>query len=125
MIYLDTHSVLFVYEKDLGRFGAEALRAIEEDDDLRVSPMVVLELEFLHEIKRIRTSPRRIIEALEVDVGLKICDASFPSVVNKASAERWTRDPFDRLIVAQARLGSASLNTKDRGIQANYAAALG
>ena len=64
MIYLDTHAMVFVYEGDLGRLGGDALRAIEEDDDLRISPMVLLELELLHEIKRIRTAPRRLIESL-------------------------------------------------------------
>ena len=125
MIYLDTHAVVFVYENDLRRFSADALRAIEADDDIRVSPMVLLELELLHEIKRIRTSPRRLMETLAADIGLKICAAPFAAVANKASEERWTRDPFDRLIVAQARLAEAALITRDRVIRAHYPAAIG
>jgi PIN domain nuclease of toxin-antitoxin system len=125
VIYLDTHVAAFLYQGDLGRFSADALRAIEEDDDIRISPMVVLELEFLHEIKRIRTSARRVTDALASDIGLKICDTPFAVVANRALEERWTRDPFDRFIVAQARLGGAPLITRDREIRVRYSAAIG
>ena len=41
------------------------------------------------------------------------------------AAERlsWTRDPFDRLIVAQASLAGAPLVTKDRMIRKHFAKA--
>lgn len=124
MIYLDTHSVLFLYERNVERFSEEALRTIDEDDDIRISPMVLLELEFLHEIKRIRSVPRTIIAGLSDELGLKVCDAPFHAVVERGVQERWTRDPFDRLIVAQARLAQAVLVTKDRVIHRHYGAAI-
>jgi PIN domain nuclease of toxin-antitoxin system len=37
--------------------------------------------------------------------------------------QTWTRDPFDRIIVAQARLRGAPLLTKDRTIQTHHAEA--
>jgi PIN domain nuclease of toxin-antitoxin system len=98
---------------------------IDEEDDLRISPMVLLELEYLHEIKRIKISARRIVDSLAAEIGLKICDASFADVARKALDERWTRDPFDRLILAQARLQGARLVTKDRLLRSRYAHALG
>jgi PIN domain nuclease of toxin-antitoxin system len=33
---------------------------------------------------------------------------------------RWTRDPFDRIIVAHADVVSAPLLTKDQAIRRNY-----
>jgi PIN domain nuclease of toxin-antitoxin system len=36
----------------------------------------------------------------------------------------WTRDPFDRLIVAQAAVRDAPLLTKDRAIRRRYRAAV-
>jgi PIN domain nuclease of toxin-antitoxin system len=125
VIYLDTNAALFFYERDLERFSSSALRAVEESDDLRVSPMAVLELEFLHEIKRIRVSARRVTDTLAAELGVRICDAPFLSVVHRGIDERWTRDPFDRLIVAQARVAQAPLITKDRRMQAHYPHALG
>ena len=87
--------------------------------------MVLLELEYLHEIKRIKVSARRIVDSLAADIGLKICDAPSADVARKALEERWTRDPFDRLILAQARLHGARLVTKDRLLRSHYAHALG
>ena len=125
MTYLDTHAVAALYQGDLSPFSAAALRVIDEEDDLRISPMVLLELEYLHEIKRIKIPARRIVDSLATEIGLKICDASFADVARKALEERWTRDPFDRLILAQARLHDARLVTKDRLLRSRYPHALG
>jgi PIN domain nuclease of toxin-antitoxin system len=122
--YLDTHAVAALYQGDLSLFSPAALRVIDEEDDLRISPMVLLELEYLHEIKRIKVPARRIVDSLAAEIGLKICNASFPDVARKALEERWTRDPFDRIIVAQARLHAARLVTKDRLLRSRYPHAL-
>jgi PIN domain nuclease of toxin-antitoxin system len=45
-------------------------------------------------------------------------------VVEEALLHRWTRDPFDRLIVAQAAIESVRLLTKDRTIRRNFAGAI-
>ncbi len=124
MTYLDTHAVAALYQGDLSPFSAVALRVIDEEEDLRISPMVLLELEYLREIKRIKVPARRIVDSLAAEIGLKICDASFADVARKALEERWTRDPFDRLILAQARLHAAGLVTKDRLLRSRYAHAL-
>ena len=124
MTYLDTHAVAALYQGELSPFSAAALRVIDEEDDLRISPMVLLELEYLHEIKRIKVPARRIVDSLAAEIGLKICDASFADVARKALEERWTRDPFDRFILAQARLHAARLVTKDRLLRSHYAHAL-
>jgi PIN domain nuclease of toxin-antitoxin system len=41
-----------------------------------------------------------------------------------ALAESWTRDPFDRLIVARARATELPLLTKDMKIHAHFKAAV-
>ncbi len=124
MIYLDTHTVAALYQGTFDGFSKAARAAMDEEDDLRISPMVLLELESLHEIKRIRVSGRRIVDALASDIGLTICDLAFADVARKAVEERWTRDPFDRLILAQARFAHARLITKDRAMRAHYGQAL-
>ena len=125
MTYLDTHVVAALDKKELDLFSRRALEAIEQEDDLRISPMVLLELEYLHEIKRIRGPALDIITGLTSGIGLRICDRSFADVARQAMEERWTRDPFDRVIVAQARLGRAVLITRDRQMQARYPRAQG
>ena len=45
----------------------------------------------------------------------------FNRVVTQAIGQSWTRDPFDRLIVAQAALQDNILLSKDETILRNYA----
>ena len=44
MIFLDTHAVVWLYQKDANRFSDLALQLLESGD-LRISPAVTLELE--------------------------------------------------------------------------------
>ena len=119
MIYLDTHVVVWLYTKDAVRLSHRALSLVEEHD-LRISPAVLLELEYLYETKRITETGRVILEYLEERIGLVMCHQPFGDVVRKAAGMRWTRDPFDRLIAAQAAVSDAMLLTKDGEIHTHY-----
>jgi PIN domain nuclease of toxin-antitoxin system len=48
----------------------------------------------------------------------------FRTIVDQAIAEDWTRDPFDRLIVANAKAAGAVLVTRDERIRGHYSRAL-
>ena len=119
MIYLDTHVVAWLYAGELGRFTDHGL-ALLETEDLLASPVVQLELQYLTEIGRLSVGSALIIESLSASVGLCLCDQSFIRVVTESINQSWTRDPFDRLIVAQALTRSAPLLTKDTAILGNY-----
>jgi PIN domain nuclease of toxin-antitoxin system len=123
--YFDTYAAVRLAEGNRDALSQQAQEAIELDDDLRISPMVCLELEYLHEIKRLKISATGVLNILASEIGLSVCDAGFEDVARQAMEERWTRDPFDRVIVAQARLGRATLITRDRSIQARYSHAIG
>lgn len=120
VVYLDTHIVVWLYmgEKDL--FSSRAFKMIE-DKQLIISPIVLLELEYLYEIKRLKVNADKIFKSLEKSIGLKVCDRNFHFVALEAVKQSWTRDPFDRLIVAQALTAKAALITKDVVIQKHYA----
>jgi len=64
MIFLDTHAVVWLYQKDQARFSDLALQLLESDD-LRVLPVVALELEYLFEIGRLTERSRPILSWLE------------------------------------------------------------
>jgi PIN domain nuclease of toxin-antitoxin system len=123
VIYLDTHVLIFLYAGEIERLGAAAREAID-DGDLVTSPAAVLELEFLHEIGRLRPTAEKVIAGLESEIGLRVCELSFHKVVTQALHEKWGRDPFDRLIVANARTLDAALVTKDERIQRHYSRAV-
>ena len=122
VIYLDTHVVGWLYRLDpkSARLTLRAREAIESGADLRMSPMVRLELQYLFEIGRIAEPPLLVLDAIQGPLGLTICDAPFPAVVREAEKQEWTRDPFDRMIVAQAALHDAALITADERMHANY-----
>jgi PIN domain nuclease of toxin-antitoxin system len=119
MIYLDTHVLVRLYLGDADELGMAARRAIEEQE-LLVSPAAVLELELLHEIGRLRPTASTVVGALADDMGLRVCDLPFRTVVDHALNETWGRDPFDRLIVANAKARRAPLVTKDEKIHRHY-----
>jgi PIN domain nuclease of toxin-antitoxin system len=119
MIYLDTHVLVQLYLGEVRKLGAAARSAIEKHD-LLVSPAAVLELEFLHEIGRLKPAASKVVDALNHDVGLRICELPFRIVVEHALKEKWGHDPFDRLIVANARANDAPLITKDERIHKHY-----
>lgn len=119
MIYLDTHVAVWLYAGITERIGGEVLAALEREE-LLVSPMVELELQRLYEIGRIGELGRAVVEGLAGKIGLRVCDRPFPLVVSRALDQTWTRDPFDRLIVAQAALSDAPLVTKDKTIHEHY-----
>lgn len=120
MTYLDTHSVEALRNAKLGLFGKEARRLMERETEFRVSPMVLLELDYLREIGRVRSGAREALATLRASIGLRVCGLSFENVALQAASESWTRDPFDRIIVAQARLAKAPLVTRDSDILAHY-----
>ena len=122
-VFIDTHVVVWLYANIQGMLSAEALSLIDEADVL-ISPMTVLELEYLLEIGKIKTPSRRILDFLGGAIGLAIADDGFPAIVDRALRETWTRDPFDRIIVAHARLRKAPLVTRDSLILKHYAASL-
>jgi len=119
VIYLDTHVLVRLYQGEVGELSEPARREIERQE-LRVSPAAVLELEYLYEIGRLQVSAAKLMAALAAELGVKICYVPFHAVVEHALKEKWSRDPFDRLIVAQAKAGNAPLISKDENIRRNY-----
>jgi PIN domain nuclease of toxin-antitoxin system len=116
MIYLDSHVLLWLHAGLVARFTARGRRLLEQND-LLISPCVKLELQYLYEIGRITVPANRIVDDLGAQIGLCICDLPFDVVVNRALALDWTRDPFDRLISAQALCRGLPLLTKDKSIR--------
>jgi PIN domain nuclease of toxin-antitoxin system len=120
MIYLDTHVVVWLYA-DKGKGLSSAARLlVEESASILISPMVLLELDFLYEINRISCGSGPVFAYLHDHIILEICKKPFSSIVAQASEQIWTRDPFDRIITAHAAVDGNILITKDETIRNNY-----
>lgn len=123
LVFLDTHIVCWLYEGRSELLSDAAARSIETGR-LLVSPVVDLELQYLHEIGRISRGPQPILAALAQELGVAVGDEPFDRIAARARELRWTRDPFDRLLVAHAALADAQLVTKDRSIRRHFPGAV-
>lgn len=122
MIHLDTHVVAWMYAGLLELIPKQA-RQILENEELVISPIVVLELQYLHEIGRLAVDGGTLVSTLARDIQLRQSNTGFETVIIRALVETWTRDPFDRIIVATARYEGARLLTKDAQIRKRYSSA--
>ncbi len=122
-VYLDTHVVVWLFSGEINKLSDTA-REIIEESELLVSPMVVLELEFLYEIGRLNYKHDAILASLSQTIDLKVCNLSFATVARESTRHTWTRDPFDRLIVANAVCNDSVLLSRDRKIRDNYPGAV-
>ncbi len=116
-MHLDTHVVAWLYAGEVDRFPAGARQRIETEP-LEVSPIVILELQYLFETGKITEPPAAVITDLERRVGLREVEAELAALINIAVGRSWTRDPFDRLIASHATLEGEPLLTADTTILA-------
>lgn len=122
--YLDTQVAVWLASGALKRFTPDSIAALT-DFQLIISSVVLLELEYLFEIGRLKLRADDILLKLKTEAGVAVCELSLASVGKVALNEKWTRDPFDRLIVSNAKAnGFAALITSDELIRENYPRAI-
>lgn len=112
MIRIDTHTAFWLYSNRSDELTAGGRRLID-DEEVMISPVVELELTVLFEIGRFAVDGRTIVEGLVEAIGARRSPIPFATVVNSAHRLGWTRDPFDRLITADAIAADCQLLTDD------------
>jgi len=118
--YLDTNIVIFLHAGNVTRLTHRAKEQIESAD-LLVSAMVLLELEMLYEKGTINYPAAQILSDLNQQMGLSVCQFPMAVVMSSALRLKWTREPGDRIIVANAIANNeAPLVTSDRRINEQY-----
>lgn len=111
MILLDTNAVLYL----LG--GHRRARTLAPHHGaLRISPFCLLELRLLEESGRTHFAVRRPVVAVRNDPRFRIDDPPLSEVIEHALELGWTRDPFDRLLVAHALCRGWPIATSDATI---------
>ena len=120
-VAVDTHALVYQFTGQLRRLGARAravFNRVERGQDSLLIPFTVLEeVMLLSEARKIRLRlPFRdlLISLMQADnYELGMNDAA---LLLEASALIGIRDPYDRLIVAQARVAGIPLVTGDEEI---------
>jgi len=123
LIHLDTHVIIWLSAGRRDRLSARAKSLIGRDQ-CQISPVVMLELETLFERGKIDRDASIPVNYLADGIGLTISETPFLTIVDRARSFAWTRDPFDRLIVANAMADNVRLVTADQLILERFADAV-
>jgi PIN domain nuclease of toxin-antitoxin system len=107
MVLLDTNALIW-----LEQGNPRVQRLLASGQRLYASPANLLELQFLVEVDRIRLRSGTV-ESIIHDSRWALDDPPAASWFTAALDLGWTRDPFDRLLVAHARLRRWRLATAD------------
>ena len=123
MILIDTHIAVYLYMNEKERIPKQA-RSLLETQQIVLPQMARLELDYLYEIGRITEKSETIVGALFEDIDLLLSDTGFHDIISEAKNLKWTRDPFDRLICADALSLDVALITRDKKIRENLTLAV-
>lgn len=85
-----------------------------------ISPAVLLEVEVLFELGRCSSPADEVLAAVGPLLGLEVSNRPFRDIIEAGRSFAWTRDPFDRLIVANAMADGAKLVTADTVILEHF-----
>jgi PIN domain nuclease of toxin-antitoxin system len=107
VILLDTNALIWI---DAGHARSRSL--LQRGERLYVSPASVLELQFLHESGKVRLRNQTVQWVVNDDRWL-VDEPPAGSWFLRAAEVGWTRDPFDRLLVAHAQVRRWRLATAD------------
>jgi PIN domain nuclease of toxin-antitoxin system len=110
VILLDTSAVIWIDQDH-----ARTRRLMRQARRLYISPASLLELQCLLEAGRIRLRDATLGDLADSPRWL-VDDPPAAAWFDEAIGVGWTRDPFDRLIVAHARLRGWRLATADEGL---------
>jgi PIN domain nuclease of toxin-antitoxin system len=116
-LLLDTH--VLIWWDEGRRLAAEARRAIADADAVYVSAASAWEIAIKIGLGRLR--PRRTVEQAVAESGFLELPVTFRHAERVAGLPPHHRDPFDRLLIAQAELENLTLVTRDP-VFARYAA---
>jgi PIN domain nuclease of toxin-antitoxin system len=111
VILLDTNALLWL---ETGHRRARPL--VKVAGRLHVSPASLLEVQFLTELGRVRLKGVASARALADDDRWELDEPPARAWFDAAHDLPWTRDPFDRLIVAHALARRWRLATADANI---------
>lgn len=117
-LLLDTHILLGLIEKRLAAFGAEANSLLENPDAEFVASVASLwEIAIKWRLGKLELAIDldALPELLEA-LGIELISINAQHALSSVEPEPRTRDPFDRLLLAQCKIEALRLVTIDRAL---------
>lgn len=112
-LLLDTHVVLWVAEGRLPPPVSEQVR--DPGNDVLISAASIWEIEIKRALSRLQ-APETLASRVEQE-GYRRLDITFEHAVEAGRLPRHHADPFDRMLIAQARLEGLVLATADPAVR--------
>ena len=115
-LLLDTHTLLWCLKNDL-TLSKEARLAIENrDNQVFVSTISIVEIRIKQNLGKLRNIPDNL-ENILYQVPFEILDFTIKQAFAVGDLPFVHRDPFDWMLMAQARIEGLTLVTRDRDIR--------
>jgi PIN domain nuclease of toxin-antitoxin system len=118
-VLLDTHVIVHLNQNDRKKFGPKATETVS-DSYLLIPQISILELDYLREIGRVTKSGKDFAANLMFSINASLEMSPLIGLVEFSQKIQWTRNPFDRLIVAASMHMQVPLLTSDENILSNY-----
>ena len=119
---LDTHFLIWLA---LGSRRLSEFRWLQRYRPWGISPVSLLEIQYLSEVGRLEVHNPEFTETILGDGRFIVDEVPLLSLVRHALGLSWTRDPFDRLLVAHSTARRVPLCTTDRTIRAHHPLLMG
>jgi PIN domain nuclease of toxin-antitoxin system len=116
-LILDTHFLIWLV---LGSNRLSEFPWLGTHRPWGVSPVSLLEIQFLSEVGRVRIRNHEFVEVLSTDERFVIDDPPLTQVFRNALSLNWTHDPFDRLLAAHSATRRVPLCSVDEAIQRHH-----
>ena len=116
-VLLDTHFVIWLV---LGSRRLTEFPWVERHRPWGISPVSFLEIQFLAEIGRLSVRNPEFTTAVMEDPRFTVDDIPLVTVIRHGLGLTWTRDPFDRMLVAHSLARRVPLCTTDRDIRSHH-----
>jgi PIN domain nuclease of toxin-antitoxin system len=114
---LDTHFLLWVL-LDIPRL--DGFPRLNDYRPWGVSPVSFLEIQFLAEAGKLEVRSSALVDGIMNDARFVVDEVPLLVLIRNALLVDWTRDPFDRLLVAHSISRRSPLCTLDREIRARH-----
>ena len=116
-LLLDTHFLIWLI---LGSSRLQGFPWLDKYRPWGVSPISLLEVQYLAEVGRVEIENPEFTETLLNDPRFLVDEVPLLSLVRHAMPIVWTRDPFDRLLAAHSAARRAPLCSVDQLVLENH-----
>ncbi|RCW84528.1 type II toxin-antitoxin system VapC family toxin [Phyllobacterium bourgognense] len=120
-VLLDTHILLAIIEQQLDRFtpGIRSL-LVDPTGEFYVSVASLWEIAIKRRLGKLQlTPPLKALPSLLTSIGIELIAINEHHTLLAVEPEPLTRDPFDRLLLAQCQVEDLRLVTTDRALVAH------